>query len=89
MSEYKPPVVITALGSPKPVMETVKGYGGIVLADVIDLKLARKAADADADGLACITSGAGGHTGTLSPFAFVATVREFFAGPIVVGGGIP
>ena len=88
VSEYKPPVVITALGSPKPVMETVKGYGGIVLADVIDLKLARKAADADADGLACITSGAGGHTGTLSPFAFVATVREFFAGPIVVGGGI-
>ena len=88
VGEYKPPVVITALGSPKPVMDTVKGYGGIVLADVIDLKLARKAADAGADGLACITSGAGGHTGSLSPFAFIATVREFFAGPIVVGGGI-
>ena len=88
VAEYKPPVVITALGSPKPVIDTVKGYGGIVLADVVDLKLARKAADAGADGLACITSGAGGHTGTLSPFAFIATVREFFSGPIVVGGAI-
>ncbi len=88
VAQYKPPVVITALGSPKPVMDTVKGYGGIVLADVIDLKLARKAADVGADGLACIASGAGGHTGSLSPFAFVTTVREFFSGPIVVGGGI-
>lgn len=40
------------------------------------------------DGLACVCAGAGGHTGTLSPFAFVSAVREFFDGPIVVGGAI-
>lgn len=88
VAEYKPPVVITALGSPKPVMETVKSYGGLVFADVVNLKLARKAAEAGVDGMACISAGAGGHTGHLSAFAFISAVREFFGGYITVGGGI-
>ena len=88
VAKYKPSAVITALGSPKPVMETVKSYGGLVFADVIDLKLAKKAAAANVDGLACISAGAGGHTGQLSPFAFISAVREFFDGYIAVGGGI-
>lgn len=88
IAKYRPPIVITALGSPRPVMETVHAYGGIVLADVVNLKLARKAVDAGADGLACICAGAGGHTGSLSPFAFVSAIREFFDGIVVIGGGI-
>jgi nitronate monooxygenase len=88
VAEYKPPIVITALGSPKPVMETVKSYGGLVFADVVSLKLARKAAEAGVDGMACISAGAGGHTGHLSAFAFISAVREFFNGYITVGGGI-
>ena len=88
IAKYRPPVVVTALGSPKPAIDVVHGYGGIVLADVINLTLARKAVAAGADGLACITAGAGGHTGFLSPFAFVSAVREFFEGVVVVGGGI-
>jgi len=88
VAQYKPSMVITALGSPKPVMETVKSYGGLVFADVIDLKLARKSIDAGVDGLACISAGAGGHTGFLSPFAFISAIREFFDGYIAVGGGI-
>ena len=88
IAKYKPPIVVTALGSPKPAIEVVHGYGGIVLADVINLTLARKAAAAGADGLACVSTGAGGHTGFLSPFAFVSAIREFFDGVVVVGGGI-
>jgi nitronate monooxygenase len=88
IAKYQPPVVVTALGSPKPAIDVVHGYGGIVLADVINLTLARKAVAAGADGLACITAGAGGHTGFLSTFAFVSSVREFFDGLVVVGGGI-
>jgi nitronate monooxygenase len=88
IAEYKPPVVITALGSPRPVMETVKAYGGLVFADVVSMKLARKAAEAGVDGLACVSAGAGGHTGHLSPFAFISAVREFFDGYIAVGGGV-
>jgi len=88
VAQHRPPVVITALGSPRPVMETVKGYGGLVIADVIDLRLARKAAELGVDGLACVAAGAGGHTGHLSPFAFVSAVRDFFDGVVTVGGGI-
>ena len=88
IAKYKPPIVVTALGSPKPVIEVVHSYGGLVFADVIDIKLARKAVAAGADGLACVSAGAGGHTGMLSPFAFVGAVREFFDGQVIVGGGI-
>lgn len=88
VARYKPPIVVTALGSPKPAIEVVHSYGGLVFADVINLTLARKAAAAGADGLACVSTGAGGHTGSLSPFAFVSAVREFFDGYVVVGGGI-
>ncbi|MGN6609652.1 MAG: NAD(P)H-dependent flavin oxidoreductase [Jatrophihabitans sp.] len=88
VAAHRPPIVITALGSPRPVMETVQGYGGVVIADVVSVALARKAAAAGVDGLACISAGAGGHTGHLSPFAFVSAVREFFDGIVAVGGGI-
>ena len=88
IARYKPPIVVTALGSPKPAIPIVQAYGGLVFADVTSIALARKAVAAGADGLACISSGAGGHTGTISPFAFVSAVREFFDGYIIVGGGI-
>lgn len=88
VARFRPPVVVTALGSPKPVLDAVHGYGGLVIADVADLPMARKAAAAGADGLACISAGAGGHTGALSPFAFTAAVRAFFDGLLIIGGGI-
>ena len=88
VARFKPPIVVTALGSPKPAIEVVHAYGGQVFADVTTITLAKKAAAAGADGLACVSAGAGGHTGSLSPFAFVSAVREFFDGQVVVGGGI-
>jgi len=88
VAKHQPPFVVTALGSPKPAIETVHAYGGKVIADVTSVTLAKKAIAAGADGLACICAGAGGHTGTLSPFAFISAVRAFFDGPLIVGGGI-
>ena len=88
IAKHKPPFVVTALGSPKPAIDTVHAYGGKVIADVTTVKLAKKAVEAGADGLACICAGAGGHTGSLSPFAFVSAVRAFFDGIVIVGGAI-
>jgi len=88
VAKHKPPLVITALGSPAPAIEIVHQYGGTVLADVTDTSLARKALAAGADGLACVSNGAGGHTGKLSSLAFIAAVRSLFGGPIALGGGI-
>jgi len=42
IAKYKPPLVVTALGSPKPAIDVVHGYGGMVVADVINLTLAKK-----------------------------------------------
>lgn len=88
VARHKPPIVITALGSPRAAIEIVHGYGGVVLADVVTVSLAHKAIAAGADGVVCVSAGAGGHTGQLSPFAFTAAVRQFFNGAICVGGGI-
>ena len=49
---------------------------------------ARKALEAGVDGLVLVAAGAGGHTGPVAGFAFVEEVRRFFAGPLVLGGGI-
>lgn len=88
LEKYRAPVVITALGGPRRVVDDVHRWGGVVLADVNSVTFARKAADAGADGLLLVASGAGGHTGQLSPFALVETVREFWDGPLVLSGAI-
>ena len=85
---YKPPLVITALGNPARVVDAVHSYGGLVFADVNSVGFARKAAATGVDGLVLVASGAGGHTGQTAGFAFVEEVRQFWDGPIVLGGAI-
>ncbi len=86
--EFQPGLVITALGGPKRVVDTVHSYGGLVFADVINPFYARKATEAGADGLVLVCAGAGGHTGSYSHFAFIEEVRKFFDGPIALSGAI-
>lgn len=88
VERYKVPLVITALGSPRKIVDRVHAYGGAVFADVNSVRFARKAADAGVDGLVLVAAGAGGHTGNMTGFAFVPAVREFFDGTVVLGGGI-
>ena len=88
VERYRPPIVITALGSPAPVIEVVHSYGGLVFADVNSLFYARKAAAAGADGLVLVCAGAGGHTGELCNYVFVEEVRKFYDGYIALAGGI-
>ncbi|MFO7551935.1 MAG: nitronate monooxygenase, partial [Haliea sp.] len=86
--KYRAPLVISALGSPKEAIDEVHSYGGKVFADVIDVRFAAKAVEAGVDGLVLVATGAGGHTGQQSGFAFVEEVRQFWDGDIVLGGGI-
>jgi nitronate monooxygenase len=85
---HQVPWVITSVGSPAPVVERVRAYGGRVLADVATVRHARKAIAAGVDVLVLLTAGAGGNTGWLNPFAFVEEVRGFWSGPLAVAGGI-
>jgi len=88
VEHFKPALVSTALGSPKRVIESVKGYGGHVLADVISPTMAKKSIAAGVDGLILVSQGAGGHTGRYHPLAFLAEVREFYSGPAGIAGCI-
>ncbi len=85
---HKVPLVITSLGAVREVVEAVHGYGGLVFHDVISRRHAEKAAEAEVDGIIAVCAGAGGHAGSLSPFALVPEIRQVFDGTIVLGGAI-
>ena len=86
--EHEIPIIITSLRAPQFVVDAVHSYGGAVIHDVINIRHAKKAISEGADGLILVCAGAGGHAGTLSPFALVREVREFFDGLIVLSGSI-
>lgn len=86
--KYKVPLIITSLRAPGEVVKEVHAYGGLVFHDVISVRHAEKAVKEGVDGLILVCAGAGGHTGTLSPFALVSEVRRFWKGPIALSGAI-
>ena len=86
--KYRVPIVITSLRPPAEVVGAVHGYGGIVFHDVINRRHAEKAAAQGVDGIIAVCAGAGGHAGTLSPFALVKEIREVFAGTIILAGSM-
>jgi nitronate monooxygenase len=86
--EHRVPIVITSLGAVAEIVDAIHAYGGIVFHDVTNLRHARKAAQAGVDGLILVAAGAGGHAGTMSPFALVSEVRRFFEGTILLAGCI-
>lgn len=86
--KYKAPIVITSLGAREEVNQAVHSYGGIVLHDVINNGFARKAIEKGADGLIAVAAGAGGHAGTISPFALIQEIRAWFDGPLALSGAI-
>lgn len=86
--KYKVEFVITSVGSPADAVNRLHDNGTVVFHDVISIKHAHKAIEAGVDGLILVCAGAGGHTGTLNPFAYISQVREFWDGPIVLSGAI-
>jgi nitronate monooxygenase len=86
--KHKVPLVITSLGAVQEVVDAVHGYGGIVFHDIVNSRHAEKAAKAGVDGLIPVAAGAGGHAGTVSPFALVPEIRKIFPGYIALSGCI-
>jgi nitronate monooxygenase len=86
--KHKVPIIITSLRPPAEIVDAAHSYGGVVFHDVINVRHARKAAEQGVDGLILVCAGAGGHAGTLSPFALVREVRQWFKGTILLSGAI-
>jgi nitronate monooxygenase len=88
IAEAQVPIVIVSLAAPENILSAVHSYGGLVFNDVVNTRHATKCAEAGVDGLIAVSAGAGGHTGTISPFALVEEIREFWDGPLGLGGAI-
>ena len=86
--KHEVPLIITSLSAPTQIVPHVHVYGGKVFHDVISVRHAEKALEAGVDGLILVCAGAGGHAGTLSPFALVGEIRKFYDGPIALSGSI-
>lgn len=86
--KYKVPLIITSLGAVSDLVDAVHSYGGTVFHDVINVRHAKKAAAAGVDGLIAVCAGAGGHAGTLSPFALLSEIREFFEKTVLLSGSL-
>lgn len=85
---HEVPVIITSLRAPGDIVRKAHSYGGVVFHDVTTVRHAEKALEAGVDGLILVCAGAGGHAGTLSPFALLGEVRRFYDGPIALAGSI-
>jgi nitronate monooxygenase len=86
--KHKVPVILTSKGAPGEVFDAVHAYGGMVFHDIGAARHAEKALAAGADGLIAVCSGAGGHGGTLNPFALVNEVRQLTDKAIILAGAI-
>ncbi|MFN3202734.1 MAG: NAD(P)H-dependent flavin oxidoreductase [Bradymonadia bacterium] len=86
--EYEVPVMITSYGNPTEIVKVAHGKGVTVFHDVINLKHALKAQSAGVDAIIGVSQGAGGHAGTVNPYALIPYLREHLEVPIIGAGCI-
>ena len=87
-AKYQVPIVITSLGARPEVFEAIRAFHAMILHDVTTDSFARKAHERGVDGLIAVAAGAGGHAGSLSPFALVREIRAWYDGLLVLSGAI-
>jgi nitronate monooxygenase len=84
----KVPIVVLALAANPDLVKALQANGSLVFQDVIKNRHAQKCAEMGVDGIIAVGSGAGGHTGDLSPFALVQEIREWWDGLLILSGCI-
>ena len=82
------PLIIASLGNPTALIKKAHAAGVRVFCDVINLRHARKALAAGADGLVAVASGAGGHGGNIAAFALLPALAALSDRPVLAAGSI-
>ncbi len=85
--KHKVALIISSLGNPQDLLLKARSLGIKVICDVINTKHARKAVNAGADGLIVVSTGAGGHAGTLSPFCSLPFFKKMFPKTLIIATG--
>ncbi|MET0295421.1 MAG: nitronate monooxygenase family protein [Phenylobacterium sp.] len=89
VEKYQVPVVLTSKGAPGEAIDRIHGWGAVALHDVASRRHAEKALESGVDGVIAVAGGAGGHCGTINPFALMNEIRQLgedFA--VVLAGGL-
>lgn len=86
--KYGVDIIISATGDPTELAQQVHDWGGLLWHDVVSLRFAEKAIAAGVDGMTCVGSGGGGHSGNIGHLVLVPKIREMFAGTLLMAGSI-
>ncbi len=85
--QHQVPILITALGITREVTSAVHAYGGLVFHDAINMRHAKRALEANVDGIIAVCAGAGGHAGLYNPFAFIGELRPLLGDKALILSG--
>jgi len=85
---HKVPIVVLALAANADLVRTLQAHGALVFQDVAKDRHARKCAEMGVDGIIALGTGAGGHTGSLSPFALMQEIHDWWDGLLILAGCI-
>jgi nitronate monooxygenase len=85
--EENVPLLVTALGNPRWVVDQARSTGTIIYHDVTNGHWARKALDGGVDGFICVNNRAGGHAGELSAQELLAETAPL-GKPLICAGGV-
>jgi nitronate monooxygenase len=86
--KYEVPVLLTSYGNPTEIAKQAHAHGTTIFHDVINLRHAKKAEAAGADGVIAVSQGAGGHAGRLNPYVLVPHLRRELSIPVIAAGCI-
>lgn len=87
-AKHQVELIITSLGANTDIVKAVHSFGALNFHDITQIRHAKKAAESGADGLIAVAAGAGGHAGTLSPFALCEEIRLFWDKALILAGGL-
>lgn len=81
-------IIISAAGHPGELTRCAHDHGLRIFHDVTTFRFAEKAIQAGVDGLTCIGSGGGGHSGGIGHLVLVPRIRRIFDGVLLMAGSI-
>lgn len=87
-TRYGVEIIISATGNPAELAARVHDAGLKIWHDVVSFRFAEKAMEAGVDGMTCVGSGGGGHSGNIGHLVLVPRIRKVFSGTLLMAGSI-
>ena len=81
-------IIISATGNPSELAARVHDHGLKIWHDVVSVRFAEKAIAAGVDGMTCVGSGGGGHSGSIGHLVLLPRIRRIFDGTLLMAGSI-